>query len=705
MSEKSKTFNDVDETKLEATPGVSQKKFNGFRDLLLKWFQTFTGHNSECISSFNSFIKFMHTPTDAAALGVGRMLFGLCMLIDIPDERGGGELDLKWGEPRDCRFPLFPFLAPLNLAKMAIVYGVMYCGAIGIFLGYRFKISSLMFIVTYWYIFLLDKSVWNNHSYLYGLLGVLFAVTSANRYCSVDAWLDPTMKPEVPFWNYFLLKFQFFLLYFYAGVKKLCPEWLSGYAMTNLSYHWVFTPFRLVLGPYLTDLLIVHWFACFFDLTIAFFLIYEPLRVWATPFCVSFHLMNSRLFRIGMFPWTCLAELPLFYHVDWPRKVLAKCQKFFGYKSAAVEKQENAKKKIFTVEEVVDDLQDLCGPCKFKQKQRKMYKKQRKTVLLIFAYMILQLFLPFSHFITKGYNGWTEGLYGYSWDMMVNAWDTVLISIRVVDNSNGKHLYLEPYAYAESDRWTKHPDMAYQYAQCINQRLQEDFRARRNLLLNSSDISIYFDIWTSMNGRFQQRFYNPYQDMVKAKWSPFAKTDWVLPIITEMTSMRPEMKRIEQSVLGWSNFTDLLFIADFPGFHMEHYMPRELDNVTLTVLQGAVKHEQEHSSKVSIITKGKSIPLKTEIFHKIQVISKTPSSYIFTFVNQTMAKMAETGTPDEFSEVKVEKPMLPLWTELKARLMDFRRFLIHVGNGLLFELYGVPMPRRVREIGNDYAEK
>lgn len=104
------------------------------------------------------------------------------MLIDIPDERGGGEIDLKWGERRDCRFPLMNFLAPLNLAKMALVYGVMYCGAMGIFLGYRFKMSSLMFISTYWYIFLLDKSVWNNHSYLYGLLGILFAVTSANRY-------------------------------------------------------------------------------------------------------------------------------------------------------------------------------------------------------------------------------------------------------------------------------------------------------------------------------------------------------------------------------------------------------------------------------------------------------------------------------------------------------------------------------------------
>lgn len=50
------------------------------------------------------------------------------MLIDIPEERSGGDLDLRWGEPRDCRFPLFPFLAPLTLPKMGIVYLIMWMG-------------------------------------------------------------------------------------------------------------------------------------------------------------------------------------------------------------------------------------------------------------------------------------------------------------------------------------------------------------------------------------------------------------------------------------------------------------------------------------------------------------------------------------------------------------------------------------------------
>lgn len=111
-----------------------------------KWFQNFTGHDLKCLTSFQNFVDLMHRPTDSSSLGVGRALFGnfynfqkfqgfalmhflgLMMLIDIPEERSGGDLDLRWGEPRDCRFPLFPFLSPLTLPKMGIVYLIMWMG-------------------------------------------------------------------------------------------------------------------------------------------------------------------------------------------------------------------------------------------------------------------------------------------------------------------------------------------------------------------------------------------------------------------------------------------------------------------------------------------------------------------------------------------------------------------------------------------------
>lgn len=50
------------------------------------------------------------------------------MLIDLPEERGGAYLDIKWGKERNCNFPLFSFLNPLPLSQMCILYGIMWLG-------------------------------------------------------------------------------------------------------------------------------------------------------------------------------------------------------------------------------------------------------------------------------------------------------------------------------------------------------------------------------------------------------------------------------------------------------------------------------------------------------------------------------------------------------------------------------------------------
>lgn len=47
-------------------------------------------------------------------------------------------------------------------------------------------------------------------------------------------------------------------------------------------------------------------------------------------------------------------------------------------------------------------------------------------------------------FFFQGYNGWTNGQYGYSWDMMVHAWHTSMVVIKVVDKDGGNEYYLDP---------------------------------------------------------------------------------------------------------------------------------------------------------------------------------------------------------------------------------------------------------------------
>lgn len=60
-------------------------------------------------------------------------------------------------------------------------------GAMGMVLGYRFRLSCLCYLVAYWYVFLLDKSHWNNHSYLFGLIATQLTLSGAHR-----CWYKPT---------------------------------------------------------------------------------------------------------------------------------------------------------------------------------------------------------------------------------------------------------------------------------------------------------------------------------------------------------------------------------------------------------------------------------------------------------------------------------------------------------------------------------
>ncbi|XP_065361786.1 vitamin K-dependent gamma-carboxylase [Calliphora vicina] len=675
-------------------------------------FKLCTDYDLQDFTSYNNWTKWLHRPVDASALGVFRMLYGAAMLIDIAEERGGSQMDVRFGEAKHCHFPLFDGIQAFSFPIMGCVYLCMWLGAIGIMLGYRFRLSCLAFVVPNWYIFLLDKPAWNNHSYLFGLVGTMLLFTQANRYCSLDKYLSPNLPSTVPYWNYFLIKFQFFILYMYAGLKKLTAEWLSGYAMSSLSRHWVLSPFRWVLTEELTDLLIVHWFTAIFDFSIAFLMTCGKTRVLATPFMISFHLMNSRLFIIGMFPWVCLAQVPMFYSCDWPRKFTLDNLKKFYYTTVKqnvmqdnkqpvndkIEMLETKTQQQLTSTHKKDEPIVYCNACKklvTTSGETSVGERIRSCIILL--YCSLQLFLPYSHFLTQGYNNWTNGLYGYSWDMMVHSYDTILTTIKVVDNANSKVHYLDPYAFTEYDRWTKYADMAQQYARCIQKNIEtEHQRNAAHSPLSSTNISIYFDIWCSMNGRFQQRVFDPRVDLLTAEWSPFKRTAWSLPLLNELNHLRPKLRTIANEVLAWNNYSDVIFVADFPGLTLDNYISPDLTNVSLTILEGNVRYYNDNVNETYFLTSGKSISLPSGNVHHVTTIGVKPSCYLFTYVNKTMQE-ENIEIIENSIDGKQMKSLLPLWQEFLMRVDNYKRFLQHMGNSVLYLLYDVPLPMAVRE--------
>ncbi|XP_025408245.1 vitamin K-dependent gamma-carboxylase isoform X2 [Sipha flava] len=514
------------------------------------------------------------------------------MMIDTMDERGFCRADKRWMEPTKCYFPLFDFIKPLPGRWMCLAYAFMFSGVLGMLTGFQYRTSCAMYAISYWYIFLADKTSWNNHSYLFGLLIVIFSVTDAHRNWSADSWQRRKIASEesslVPRWNYLLLRIQFFIMYFVAGLKKFEPDWLRGYSVMSLGRHHVFTPFRYVFSAEFVDHWIVHVGGFVIDLFSGFGLCFRFTRPLTTVVLLAFHSMNAMMFTIGMFPYVCAAMLPVFFNPSVTSKVL---RDFAGIG------RNDSQKPMLAV---------------YKLPTR---TKQNAITACLCAYTILQLFLPYSHFITQGYNGWRNGLYGYSWDMMVYNIDVAKIQVKVVDHARREYFFLDPHSWTDNVKWALHGDMLPQFAECVATNMPD----------RSANMSVRMDVWGSLNGRFHQRLVDPKADLLHAHWSPWSPAPWLMPLMQHLDRWRPWIVDTKRKTNE-----NLLFFADFPGMTVtnDDYMPNATAT-TLAVLEGAVavRELRDDGGEPVRLVSGEAVEVTGR--HAVTTVSATPSCSVY----------------------------------------------------------------------------
>ena len=124
--------------------------------------------------------------------------------------------------------------------------------------------------------------------------------------------------------------------------------------------------------------------------------------------------------------------------------------------------------------------------------------------------------------------------------------------------------------------------MIKQYVTCIAEKLIALDE------LNITEPAIYVDVWRSMNKRFQQRMIDPNVDLVQAPWSPWQKAEWIKPLLTELSPWRQKLNHIRKELREKSNFSEITFVADFPGLFLENFVAEDL-NASLTLLNGKLR--------------------------------------------------------------------------------------------------------------------
>ena len=121
------------------------------------------------------------------------------------------------------------FSIGLALSLVAFDGGLKLSGLGLIMLGAWYRLAMVSFALMWTILYLMQKSNYNNHYYLILLLCWLMAILPANRAVSVDAWRNKKISIDYcAKWISWLFITQMAIMYFFAGLSKFSPDWLSG---------------------------------------------------------------------------------------------------------------------------------------------------------------------------------------------------------------------------------------------------------------------------------------------------------------------------------------------------------------------------------------------------------------------------------------------------------------------------------------------
>ena len=263
--------------------------------------------------------------------------------------------------------------------------------SLGIATGYRPRLCAALFCIIFTYVELLDRATYLNHHYLMSLISFLLAVL-------------PVHRGTVPVWTLWVVRAQIGVVYVFAGVAKLNPDWLLHALPMRI---WLYQRGNVpLIGPLLQETWVAYamsWGGVLFDLAIVPALLWRRTRPFAYSALVTFHLATWVLFpQLGVFPWLMIGLSLVFFDPDWPRRLL----------------------RLLRVRSGRPSLGTLSP-------QSRSWQTQAMVVALA-LFAAVQLALPLRHFAYPGNVRWNEEGYRFAWRVMLTE-KVGFVQYRVLD--------------------------------------------------------------------------------------------------------------------------------------------------------------------------------------------------------------------------------------------------------------------------------
>ena len=438
----------------------------------------------------------LFAPVDISCLVFLRIVFGAVMLWEVLRYFVNDWIRTDFIEPV-IHFTYFGFgwVKPWAGDGMYVHFAVLGLCAACIMVGFCYRIAAALFFVGFTHVFLIEAAYYLNHFYLICLLSFLMIFIPCERSLSIDAWRRPELRSDVaPAWTLWLLRAQISIVYFYGGVAKINADWLRGEPMRTWLHDRSDFP---VLGAWFHEEWMVYFFVLgglLLDLLIVPFLLWRRTRIPAFLAGAAFHLMNARLFSIGIFPWLMLGALLIFFPPDTPRRIAVAC----GLPWTAA---------------VVPTVGAAATP---------LSRRQRLIATLLALYMLAQILIPLRHFLYPGDVSWTAEGHRFSWRMKLREKHGTA-KFTVTDPKSGKNWAVDLDRYLDSEQRGKmstNPHMILQFSH---------FLADQKKLQGYDDVEVRVRAMVSLNGRKEQLLVDPTVDLAKERES-LLPLRWIMPL-------------------------------------------------------------------------------------------------------------------------------------------------------------------------------
>ena len=428
-------------------------------------------------------------PVDGASLAAFRVLFGLLVLVAMTRFLLSGWIPRFYGEPTFFfKYLGFSWVEPMPVPGMFALYGVLALCGLAIALGVHTRIAAAIFFVGFTYAELIDVTNYLNHYYLVSMLALLLVFVPAGR-------------AQVPAWALYLVRLQVGVVYVYAGLAKMQPDWLLHAQPLNI---WmtarVDTP---IIGPLLDETWVhvaASWGAFLFDTTIVLWLSWRRSRPLAYAVLLGFHFMTGVFFNIGMFPAIMTLVATIFFAPDWPR-ALARRLGRLGSRLARLGRW-------------LARAPQAAAP-------RAPLALRRAGFAAAGLFVAFQVLFPLRHYLYPGDVLWNEQGMRWAWKVMVrekhgSVTYHVHLPQRGVTVQVPPHRYLTP---RQEREMAGQPDLVLQLAHHI----ADDFRRRGH-----GQVEVRAEALVSLNGRRARPMIDPAIDLARVA-DDLAPAAWITP--------------------------------------------------------------------------------------------------------------------------------------------------------------------------------